>query len=246
MATIIRVSGADFAANPVGFMPPVSDALQSWHYLGGSLAQSARNLAPGGADALVSGAPVVNAAFLTCDLSGYLQTSVPDNGDCTLLAAVKMPADFSFGSASAWCISGYGGGLTGPALFYGASGASPGARMGAIGAYSVAGVSTFKQALSPGVADGTTWRFFTATHKGGVGLTVSNITNGTSGTTAQTEAVYPNPSRTFRIGAGYLGTAVPLDLSFAAIYSRALSGEEQTSVYDAVKAYMARRHSISI
>ncbi|MBW6402020.1 hypothetical protein KPL78_29510, partial [Roseomonas sp. HJA6] len=86
MATIIRVPGADFSAVPHAFIPPVADGLEAWHYLGGSLDASTKNLAPGKAAATVVGTPTVASTHLVLSGSAHLQTAVPDAGDCTLIA----------------------------------------------------------------------------------------------------------------------------------------------------------------
>lgn len=250
MATIIRVAGADFSANPVGFLPPVSLGLEAWHYLGGSISKSERNLAPGKPNAVAVGAPVVDAAFLRCDEAGYLQTSIANPGDVTLVACAKLPAGFVFGAQFGWMISAYGstGGVgNGQGLAYDASGAEPAARALLNGQYDVSGTPTYRQVLGPVAApDGTAWQFWVGRHQGGVGMRLANKTTGLVVTSAQADAVVADPGKTYRIGFSYTTAGVGTDIAFAGIYSRALSVDEETAIYEAVQSYMDRRFSITV
>ena len=247
MATIIRVAGADFSANPVGFMPPVADGLEAWHYLGGDLTKSARNLAPGGANAVVGGTPGVVSSHLNLGSGSYLQAAVPDAGDCTLLTVSKLPSGFALGSSFAFAIAAYAAATNAPYLAYQTGGQTPpAAKPFLAGAYDNAGTPSFVQVVGAAVADAEQWQFLSATHQGGVGARITNKSTGASSLTASALARYAYPARLFRIGNSNNLGGVPIDVAFAAIYSRALTVDEQTSVYDAVKAYMTRRHAITI
>jgi hypothetical protein len=243
MATIIRVAGADFSANPVGFIPPVADGLEGWFYLGGDLEKSVRNLAPGRSNALVAGAPTVETSHLRCTAGAYLQTSIVDEGDFTLLTVSKLPAEFDLGANFAWPISSFS---SGPGIFYRAVGANPSAGLAIEAPTDVGGVSTYTQAFGPTDVTASAWTFWGGKFQTGVGFNNYDKTAGTSAAGANANNRFPQPGNPYRIGASTAGSSQPIDVAFAAIFSRALSVDEIEAVYQAVKAYMTRRHTITV
>ena len=248
MATIIRVAGADFSANPVGFMPPVAANLLAWHYLGGDLTNSARNLAPGGANATVVGSPTVETSHLRCSSTAYIQSTIEDESDCTLIAVAKMPSGFTFSTAAAggWMVSAFG--TNGTGMYLKKSGtAEPASVPRVVGYYSIAGTPTYQQVDAPTTTNvSANWHMFIGKFVGGTGATMTNKTTGQTNTVSSAEAKYNLSGNLFRFGASAGGVVDPIDMAFAAIYGRALTGTEETAVYLAVQAYLDRRFSITI
>lgn len=249
MATIIRVAGADFSANPVGFMPPVAANLKAWHYLGGSLANSARNLAPGGAAGSAVGSPTVEASHLRLDETGFIQTGVVDDGEATLLAVAKMPTGWAFstGTAAGYMLSSYNS--NGRNLIYRKSGSlpEPAAVPREVMYRDSSGTPTYQQLDGTAVSDATAWQFFSA-KANATSATLTNKTTGVVNTAANPEGAGAliGSGVSYRIGSSPGGVVDPIDIAFAAIYDRALTADEETAIYATVKAYLARRFTITI
>lgn len=248
MATIITVPGADFAANPVGFMPPVASGLEAWFYVNGSADLARRNLAPGKANGVVVGTPSYEASHVRLGAGAYIESGIGQDGDCHLLVAMKVPDGTTFGSSNCFGISSYISSPTTPYLSLNAATGSlafPAAKPYAAGAFVVSGTPTFVQANAANVADSRTWQFLTGRFLGGTGIRVRNRTAGSEASTANANAVYDG-SNTFRIGAATAANGLAVDIAFAGIFSRALSDIEETAVYAAVQAYLSRRFSITV
>ncbi|WP_431281674.1 hypothetical protein ACQW02_20015 [Humitalea sp. 24SJ18S-53] len=244
MATLIRVPGADFSANALGFLPPVADGLQGWWYFGGTLAQSIRNLAPGGVDATATGSPAVSTGHISCiGNSVYLNTSIPETAELTILIALRSFATFANTANEVMPLSTYGSN-GGAGFWLAKSGASVGP-IGILRAHSfVDNAGAYLQVpASITEANLSTWKFASMTVDDGVGTNVYDQTGGltAAGTSALARKIVV-PPRTFRIGSSY-NTSFQggVDLAFAAIYSRVLTLAERTSVYAAAQITLARR-----
>ncbi|WP_431282734.1 hypothetical protein ACQW02_25555 [Humitalea sp. 24SJ18S-53] len=244
MTTLIRCRPADFAANALGFLPPVAAGLLGWWYFGGTLAQSIRNLAPGGVDATVVGAPAVSAGYISCvGNSAYLNTSIAEPPEATILVGMRSMATFATSANETMPVSSYGpsGGL---GFWLAKSGASVGpigvlrahAFVDNAGAYLQVAASVTETNLS-------TWKFASLTVDDGVGVNVYDQTdNLTAGATSALARKILVPPRTFRIGSSHNSTfAGGVDLAFVAIYNRVLTPTERASVYAAAKVTLARR-----
>lgn len=79
---------SNIIANPDGWNPPFNTdgLLYAGIYGRGNLS---KNFAAGGADAVVSGSPVVSNHFATFDLNNFIDTGVPTAKETTLIAVVK-------------------------------------------------------------------------------------------------------------------------------------------------------------
>ena len=245
MATIIKVSGADFSAVAVGFVPPVASGLVGWWLLGGSQAASVRNLAPGGADAGVAGAPSYSAGYASFDgvAGAYFTTSIPEAESMTFVVAGRSADTFAGATTRPAFVSAYNNTLepTGVALMAQAvgSGGAPACNMGLFVDYD-SGTGAITATNLPAF---DSFRAFAGVVEGGVGRTVYDLTGATS-TTASSAASRSSTgiaARNMQIGAGYAGNRGISDIAFVAIYSRALSAGELTTIYEFVDPILAAR-----
>lgn len=239
MATIIKVKGADFSANAVGFIPPVAADLAGWFFPNGSLAQAKRNLAPGGADAAVTGAPVIGTAYTRFKgRTNYLDTGLAETPAITLLAVARAVIPAS-GSAQALIVSNYGSGtgvsLTKPQL------TAPSSVSGTENVYAGFSAPTGLATASAVVSNGTAWAFTAGVVTPGTGLQFIDKTRGLLGSLSTATARSLGTS-SLLIGSGYdISWTGESDIAFAAIYTRALEAAEIDTVYQFVKTYLAKR-----
>lgn len=246
MTTILRVLGADFSANPIGFIPPVSSGLEGWWYLGDSMEKSLRNLAPGKPDATPFGAPGVQAGYLEMKgMTNYLRTSIAETASYTLLAVAASDETFAAAATQPTMISSQNNSTTSGARMFLGSGAT---------AAPVARLSSFASALNDSsvsamygdtldVSNASAFRFYATALDAGVARYMWDKTGATSKTTPITRTRTLNVGgRTYDIGSAFLGGQTATQrMAFAAIYSRALTDAEVTTVYQAVKAFLTKR-----
>lgn len=261
MTTRITIAGADFSANAVGFIPPVADGLLGWFYLGGTIAETQRDRA-GIADGVLAGNPTISAGYVT--FSGYssgqrMQTSIVETANITLLTVARSSDAFAAGATKPMFLSNYGADPGNSNLLIGASlyveGGTPPAmlvRMG--GGQNNNGTIQGQVNTNITTADGTGWNFYAGsmaatssnTAATGNARKLYNSTTDQSHTTSNYPRV-PHTVNTFRVGAAYNANFSGFcDVAFAAIYNRVLSDAEVETIYQAVKARLAAKHSITI
>lgn len=241
MATIIRVAGADFSANAVGFLPPVASGLVGWFLLGGTIDQSVRNLAQGGANATAVGSPSVSAGYCTFDgnTPSHLQTSIAETQDMTLIVVMRSSDTFADNTHAPAPIGTFQSAQTpiGVGLLF-LSGTLP-----TIELRLVAGLDNGTAPVtSLNVTNPDQWKCLAAVVQSGAHRDVHNLTDATSTTAVSGARVGAGISaRTVRIGASYGGNRGTSNIAFAAVYSRALSVGELAAIYAFAKPILAAR-----
>ncbi len=256
MATILTVTGADFSANSVGFIAPVADGLVGWWYLGGTEAETKRDRA-GIANATLGGSPTINDGYVSfrgLDDGDYLQTSVMETDEITIMCVAKSSDTFADGNHKPMFISNYGtdsgsGGALIGASIYVDGGTAPAGTVRLGGGQNNSGSYTAYVSTNFSTTNVAVWNFYsgTMTAAGGTGSRI--LTNSTTDQTNNTSPAYPrrsNTVRAFRIGAAYASFNGTCDVAFAAIYNRVLTPAEVETVYQAVKTRLAAKHSITI
>jgi hypothetical protein len=246
MATIIRVTGADFSANAVGFVPPVASGLAGWWLLGGSQSASVRNLAPGGSDAGVGGTPSYGAGYVSFDgvAGNYFTTSIAETADMTLIVAARSLDTFATTTDRPQIIGTYQFG----AVPHGITLAATAVGTGGLPAASLTNWASYDNgtgtSMGHNVPGFDNFKALAAVVESGVGRRTHDLTAGTSTTaaTALTRVGAGISTRTVRIGMGAgLGSRGISDVAFAAVYTRALSAGELTTIYDFIQPILAGR-----
>ena len=245
---LIRVKGASFADNAVAFAPPIADGLEYWNFFGGDDARTKRNLAPGKANGTLIGAPTYNANSVVFNPRvNYIQTDVADGVDMTFIAVSKPLTD-----AQTILISS----LQGPRP--GATGTSNGKSLyyasGASGSSDNLVQAIFSTSRWDGISSATTLVSSASTQTMPLGewRAISGRSSQNSsdlkvyGTVlGEVDVLTQQPDLTtakYQIGSSTTGASVPVEIAFAAIYSRALLDNELTKVYDFLRGYYARRN----
>lgn len=249
---LIRVKGASFEANAVGFIPPIAGGLEYMNFFGGDANKATRNLAPGKPAAGLVGAPTYNEhSAIFRPGANYVVTSVDDAESMTFIAVAKSLSD-----ANTMIVSNFSGPraggvgtTTGKALDFGSNGVIDGLVTNKMFGPRWDGVSSAP--VSPGVAitglqnPVGEWRAVVGrARESDKTLSIFNKTAGLSGSVGVTQVADLGASK-MRIG----GTAVASGGSFAnaveiaavAIYSRALTDVEIDKVYSFLKGYYSRR-----
>lgn len=242
---LIRVKGASFEANAVGFIPPVADGLEYWNFFSGGANKVTRNLALGKAGSTLVGVPTYNAdsAVFTA-ATAYLQTGVDDTAEMTFIAVAKPLIDASahiISSFSAPRVNGAGGGNSqGKSLWF-TGGSSGDGLVQAVAAQArwdgVGSSSTLTSSGSLGLPVGQ-WQAIT----GLMGPTSNQLRLPATGfIDTDTPLLQPDLSTgKLRIGSATVGNA-SVEIAFAAIYNRVLSAQEADDVYAFLKGYYSRR-----
>lgn len=241
MATIIRVAGADFSANAVGFIPPVSSGLVYWGLFGDTLAKTTRNLAPGASAATAVGNPGISAGYASfLPANNYISTGLVDTTSLTYLFVARSTSDM-VSTTNRPFYMGVSGLLAGSGIYaYQVNGAMPAVNLRFTATVSVGGTPTNK-ILVQTIANLSTWSFIGATLDSGVAMNTYNKTDGTTATLATPDPHLITPTTILRVGSGVGGYGGAHDMAFAAVYNRALTSAEITTVYAFVKSYLATR-----
>lgn len=260
MGIRIIVKDADFSDNAVGYSAPVPEGLEYLNFFGGNTARLQRNLAPGKPAGVVVGVPTINAdSAVFTPLANYIQTSAPDTHNKTLFVVSRVPSP----EGDSMLISNSRSGrTTGPAglptttatslMYRGVADADAG-EVGELlfaaqwdGATDASSVPTTVQLLNRPV--GAIGALIGRTNAGdGLLATtkyrkIDNKTFATKTAGSFTNAVF-DLAGAYRIGSSYaiFAGTVPTEILFAAIWSRELTDAEVETMYQAVKAYYARR-----
>lgn len=256
MGIILRTKNTNFESTALSFLPPVSDGLEYWGYYP-SAERAARNMAPGKPNAVVVGAPVYGAGFATLSGSAYVQTSVPDLPNMTLVSVFRAATDVR----SVLIASGPTASRAAPF-----SGASWGSSLYSDGGASGDGLLVVKANRSHfdggsgttaavtaerSISASSSWRAFAGVYDGA--LKRVSLSDLATGSPAVALATPPNDvvdlsAVTYRIGSAYgagLGVAAT-DIAFSAIYSRPLSEQELADVYGHAQGYLLDRFGLVV
>lgn len=254
MATIIRVSGADFSANSVGFLAPVTAGLLGWFYLGGTQAETQQDRA-GVADGVLVGSPTLHDGYVSFGgvVSGqYLNTSMMETAAMTMLVVARSTEAAHSGTDLPMFMSNFGNSGVGCSLYISA-GIVPAGQIRLGGGQNNNGVNQAQINTTLSNEAATSWGFYAGkfestsndiTQQLNARKLISKTSNQTNSTNNYPRVVGTNP---LRIGAGYnSGFTGSCDVAFAAAYSSALSDAQIDLIYDSVKARLAGKHGIVI
>lgn len=254
MATVIRITGADFSANSVGFIAPISSGLLGWWYLGGSVAETQQDRA-GIANATLSGSPTIGNGYVSFGgfSSGqYLTTAIEEVEEMTALVVARSTEAAHSGTDLPMFVSNFAGSGVGFSIYI-SDGTVPAGTVRIGAGQDNNGTLQPQITTNISVTDASVWNFYAAR----LADTSSDNTQALNErklfnkTTAQTNSTnnYPRVvgANVMRIGAGYTSSFTgSCDVAFAAFYDRALSDAEVETVYQSVKDRLAGKHSIAI
>ncbi len=261
MATLITIAGADFSANSVGFIAPVTSGLLGWWYLGGSVAQTQQDRA-GIADATLAGSPTIGDGYVSFGgySSGqYLTTQVTEVDAMTMIVVARSTEAAHTGTDLPMFVGNYGadagngGALIGSSIYISAGTVPAGTtRLGA--GQNNNGTIQAQIATTFSTATATSWNMYAGTLADTSEVTTTtgnarilyNLTTDQSNETSN----YPRVSHSvnkMRIGAGYSSSFTgSCDVAMAAFYSGVLTPTQLETIYQAVKTRLAALHSITI
>lgn len=261
MATLITIQGADFSANSVGFIAPVTTGLLGWWWLGGSVAETQQDRA-GIANAVLSGSPSIEDGYVSFGgySSGeYLTTAIEEVDEFSLLVVARSTEGAHSSPDLPMFVSNYGndagnGGVPLGASIYISAGTVPAGTVRLGAGQNNNGTKQAQINTTFSVAASTGWNFYAGTLADTSADTsqalnarvLYNSTTGQSNSSSNYPRV-PHSANTMRIGAGYDSAfSGSCDVAFAAFYSRVLSATEVETIYQAVKTRLAALHSITI
>lgn len=241
MATILKVQNAAFAANAIGFIPPIATGLKAWDFQGAT--GSLKNRAEGGADFSAAGSPTygANVANLKAGTTGFseINTSVPDSPDLTLFGVFASDEDGIASTAYPAWIS-CAGNNAGIAFYTRTAGRDR------IQWFFPDATTDFvtQVAQLPGSLPFSAYRFVAATiDSASSTYTIYDKTNGTVTPKVNTKArAIAAAGQPFKFGNSYSSTVSGSSRHILdGIYNRALSAAEIEVLYQYAKGYCSRR-----
>lgn len=256
--TLLTVGGGNFAANAAFFIPAVADGLVGMWHLGGTVAQTQKNLKVGGVDATLAGSPTVNAGSV--DFGGFssgqwLQLPYYETDTITLLVVAKSSDTFAGSATKPMFMSNYGtdsgsGGATIGAGIYVDGGTPPAATVRMAGGQNNSGTYTANVNTTFSVANATIWNFYAGKMQAAAGTNSHALVNSTTDQLNQTSSTYPrrsNQVRLMRVGAGYSSAfSGTCSISYAALFSTFLSADQIELLYQAEKARQSALFGVTI
>jgi hypothetical protein len=228
MSVRIIVPGAYQAGK--GWLPKNRAGLVGCFVLGDSISDGVKNWA-GGPDATVVGAPTASTGYLRLSQAAYMQTSVPETQDMTIITVSRYPNTWS---GAALVCSNYDSPIDGVASYYSA------ANLFRFGARSTTGFNT----VSSGAYDISKWKFFAGRCSGAssVAATLRRYDPGPNNDNNTIASPRQQNGKSLRIGAGYQSlSSAQIDVSLVLVYSRALSDDECDAVRTDVSPLLAAR-----
>lgn len=261
MATLITIAGADFSANSVGFIAPVTSGLLGWWYLGGSVAETQQDRA-GIADATLSGSPTIGDGYVSFGgySSGqYLTTQISEVDAMTLIVVARSTEAAHSGTDLPMFISNYGtdagnGGTPLGASIYISAGTVPAGTIRLAAGQNNNGTIQTQTATTFSTSTSTSWNMYAGTladtsevtSTTGNDRTLYNLTTDQTNSSSNYPRVVHSANK-MRIGAGYSSSFTgSCDVAMAALYSGVLTGTQLETIYQAVKTRLAALHSITI
>jgi hypothetical protein len=238
-----QASGFDASLDGGPFLPPITDGLVYWGFLGGSKDASVYNHAPGQTGlATVLGAPTYSTGYAGLQ-GGVAQfaTLAPDTSDQTILVVAQDTDTDAAAATRPFFVSNFNS----PAVAN-ASRSATGVSLYVTGT----GIVTFSSARWDGTAansgainlSGNTlsqWNYFEAYCSN----TQRQLRNRTQSLVINTPAsIARDPgTATYRIGGNAVQTTGKSNIALVAIYSRVLASAELDQLYATIKAIMALR-----
>lgn len=261
MGTLITIAGADFSANSVGFIAPVSSGLRGWFYLGGTVAETQQDRA-GIANATLAGSPTLHDGYVSFGGYGtgqWLQTAIAETSEITLLCVAKTSAALAADATRPMFVGNYGadagnGGVTIGAAIYISAGTPPQGTVRLAGGQNNNGTKQGNISATFSTTDVTVWQFYAGRMEQTDASTsaANNARKLFNKTTAQTGTTnaYPRVPHSINLLRGGSGSSSQFggscDLAFMAVYNRVLTDAEVETIYQAVKTRLAGKHSITI
>lgn len=242
MGVRLVAKGVDAESVATEYAAPVRRGLEAVHFLNTSLTKAGRNFAPGKGQSKVVGAPVPQAAYLSCKGTvNLIETAMAESESMTMFVIARTAADGSVAADRPMFLGNYqgqagdGGAAYGVSIYLSALN-----RITATAGYgSDAGTNTNVLAgvTKPAVAN--LWGLYMIQ----VTPTAVVMRDLTSGLTQTTSASLPRRLATgkIRIGSGQTNLLGACDVAVFQGHSVALTETEiQTTVAD-LRAYAARR-----
>lgn len=228
MATVITLSGGNFASNAIGFVPPVIAGLQAWSFFGNAAGDNV-NLASGGlAFSNIGTGPVYNPGYgRFTAASACLDTNIVDGPSlvpCTTVfvaRSVAGAAGYPYGTLAGGPNRGFDLWLNATTLHHFGVGPS--------------------QIDMP--VNGNVWRLY-AVNIAGLGVKSVNydLTGGTSQVAVANSTAYqPNTGGHLLIGSDNAATGSLTDLAFFAFYSGLLTQGQLNSLIPSIRSTLATR-----
>jgi hypothetical protein len=244
MSTILTRKGADYSLNARAFVPPVTNGLLGWWYLGSlgsdtvpqALARTTKNLAPGSAYTLsMVGAPTIASGHAQVGPADYFTTTIPEPDDFTVIA-LAIPVSVN-GAIAGWpgASSGHDVLLAGnivtltTVIAYASRDNSGTPTAFTAGQLALGGGFTTHRVFSYKMVNST------------LQTTLRDITGGTSNAPTPMSARARDGSRVFRIG-GRNGLNGLNNVAMVAVYNRALNTTEEDSIRTFVAKYRLAKY----
>lgn len=232
------------------FMLPVMDGMEAIHFCNGSVAKAARNYAPGKPNAVIKGAPVAHADYITFQGNvNYLETRTQESAAQTVYCISRAIGDLLTSSTQSMAVSTFtrpaaaGGGATfGVALSYLDPGSGP--ILQAIGSRGTSTSDDINGSIGLAIPTPTNWRLGAALIKNAT--TKNEVHNLTTNEKAISSAAntprFPS-SGFFRIGSSYSTAAFlgEIDIAFVAIASVAHAEAQMQANAAALRQYFDPR-----
>lgn len=255
MGLTIKASGANFEANPVSFIPPVSKGLLYWGFPNDSQEKLGRNFAPNGSAVAVVGQPSIDGKGAVLGEDKYVNTGIVQTPSLTIIAVGHPMTD---GAEIGMFVSNFSGnrpgGKTGKSfgvsLYCGSNDLNP-------GVFEVrASVARFSGESGSGSGlnyvtlqnlDITKPAFLAMTFDGNEKVVRAyELSTGVSGQRPPIADFTDMASTPFYVGDCPESTWInnPRKIYFSAIYNRKLSEPELDLIYTRIKAYLATRNVI--
>lgn len=226
-------------------LSPVTRGLEGWFECDTDIARLGFNRAPSKPNAKIVGSPVVSSQSVKFKgLSNYLDTSIAETADMTIIVVGKSTNEVPAGASSTGDANTpmYAGTYIGPAV--GVSGNSSGVSLYHVVNNSVYGVAardngsgapTGAQIAAPDVAN--VWGLRAVRTGNGAQTQVQNLTTGTTASNAANTNNRIVTTNTLRIGSGYRDFGGEVDISQIIVFSVRLTDEE----LDLMAAFMRKR-----
>jgi len=235
---------ADFDA----FLLPVMRGVQGMFLLGGTLAQSCKNLIPDKPNATVIGAPTVSANSIGCQgLVNCLQTSILQTAEMTIYVVGKSADTFVDNAHRPMFVSNYLGTRVGDAtknsngVYVGVTGSAGAPQATLQGVHSVINPDGTSAAIGAqiSVADMSTYKLMTSRKI----ATSREIRNETNNQSQIVPSALPDDlgTRALRIGSGYSAFGGLCDLALVIIATVGHTDDERSAINATSRSLMTLR-----
>lgn len=257
MGVKTTVGGIDMPIEDTTWIPPFdATGLEAWGIMGDTLGKTLRNWAPGKPDFSQGGAVVVEDYYVTLqNLVGYLTTSAIEADDMTMYAVVSTAKQNAYIVTNNGALRGGGSTVYPSGINLRTTNSGGSSTVNFLGATASAYDGTLNGA-STAVSAGLTrtassgWRFVAAKFDEPAGtVRIRDMTAGDEAIATRASGQRDKISSPLWIGSSRLADVNrndPLDIAQFGVLSRLTSDAEDTSVYEYVQDYFARRPASGI